>query len=135
MSCCVWWNFKEEIINHFELVQNGAVNAAALYIGQLDDRVCAALAARCHPVSTNRKLRRRTMLLLSSKRKSRSCLKLNFFLIQLIALTLHRHLTITCSAPWLTSFAGARLSIFWRSSKMGVGSFLHSNRLSGIVVV
>ena len=52
---CVWWNF-EGIINHFELVQNGAVNAAALYSEQLDDRVYAALAARRYPAALiNRK--------------------------------------------------------------------------------
>ena len=46
----VWWNF-EEIINHFELVQNGAMNAAVLYIEQLDLGVHAALAARRCPAA------------------------------------------------------------------------------------
>ena len=32
---CVWWNF-EGIINHFGLVQNGAVNSTTLYSEQLD---------------------------------------------------------------------------------------------------
>ena len=32
--CVVWWNF-EGIINHFELVQNDAVNAA-VYLEQFD---------------------------------------------------------------------------------------------------
>ena len=41
---CGWWNFKG-IANHFELAQNGAMNAAALYSEQLD-HVYASLAAR-----------------------------------------------------------------------------------------
>ena len=48
-----WWNF-EWTINHYELVQNGAVNAAALYSEQLD-RVYAALASRGYPALINRK--------------------------------------------------------------------------------
>ena len=75
---CVWWNF-EGIINHFELVQNGAVDAAALYSEQLDN-VYAALAVR-YPALINRKhahfynmtILRVHILLLSSKEKSRSC--------------------------------------------------------------
>ena len=42
---CVWWNLKG-IIYHFDLVQYGTLNAAALYSEQLDDRVYATLAAR-----------------------------------------------------------------------------------------
>ena len=49
----VWWNF-EGIINHFELVQNSAVNAAALYSEQLNS-VYEALAARYHLALINRK--------------------------------------------------------------------------------
>ena len=61
---CVWWNFKG-IINHFELVQNGVVNAAALYSGQLDDRICtAALAARRYPAAL---INRKHMLLQHDK--------------------------------------------------------------------
>ena len=48
MLSVVWWNF-EEIINHSELVQTGVMNAAALYIEQLDLGVHAALAARRYP--------------------------------------------------------------------------------------
>ena len=50
MLCVVWRNF-EEIINHFELVQTGVMNAAALYIEQLDLGVHAALAARRCPAA------------------------------------------------------------------------------------
>ena len=50
---CVWWNF-EGIINHFELVQNGAVNTA-LYSELLDGRVDAARTARRYPALIDRK--------------------------------------------------------------------------------
>ena len=53
MLLCVWWDF-EGIINHFELVQNGAVNPAP-YSEQLHDRVYAALAACHHPALLSRK--------------------------------------------------------------------------------
>ena len=50
MFCVWWWNF-EGIINPFELVQNGAVNVAALYSEQL-----AALVAGHYPAALiNRK--------------------------------------------------------------------------------
>ena len=39
---CVWWNF-EAIINHIELVQTGAVNAA-LYSEHLDDKAFTPLS-------------------------------------------------------------------------------------------
>ena len=50
---CGWWNF-EGITNHFELVQNGAMNAAALYSEQLD-HVYASLAARYPAALISRK--------------------------------------------------------------------------------
>ena len=119
MLCVVWWNF-EGIINHFELVQNGAVNAAALYSEQLDDRVYAALAARRYPAALiNRKhallqydnapTAHTTAALIKAKILELPSPELNFFLIQhMLALILRRHpTTITCSAPWLTSFAAA----------------------------
>ena len=105
----------EGLINHFELVQNGSLNEAALYSEQLD-RVCVAPVTRRYPALINRKhallrhdMHPRHTLLHSSKQRSRSCPKLNFVLIQLIALILSRHpTTITCSASCLTSFAAAR---------------------------
>ena len=54
MLWLVWWNF-EGIIDHFEFVQNGAVNSAALYSEQLDDRVYVAALAAPYPALINRK--------------------------------------------------------------------------------
>ena len=51
MLCAIWWNF-EGVIHHFEFIQNGAVNAAALYSEQLDcGGVYTALAARRYPAA------------------------------------------------------------------------------------
>ena len=49
MLCVIGWNL-EGIINHFEPVQNDAVNAEALYSEQWG-RVYAALAARRYPAA------------------------------------------------------------------------------------
>ena len=55
MLCVFRWNFDEGMIKHFELVQNGAVNAAALYYSeQLEDCVYADLSSRYHPVMISR---------------------------------------------------------------------------------
>ena len=53
MLLCVWWDWKR-IINHFELVHTDAVNTAALYSEQLNDRFNASLAVR-YPALINLK--------------------------------------------------------------------------------
>ena len=53
VMCVVWWIY-EGIINHFVVVQNGAVNAVALYSERLN-RVCAAVVTGYYAALINGK--------------------------------------------------------------------------------